>query len=139
MSDTETIILKKPKKPRTQKQIDATAKLVAANKARREAKALEKSGGKATEPVPEPVSEPVKKKCCKNCNKGKPCEKKEETPNEEVIERKPRKQYTRKAPVPPPQEHYLESESEEEEEELEHIQELAPEPRSFRIPRHMRN
>jgi hypothetical protein len=121
MSDTEVIILAKPKKARSEKQLAATAKLVAANKARREAKALEKSGGKAPEPVPAPV--PVKK---------------EETPIEEVIEKKPRKKYTRKAPVPPPQEHYLESESEEEE-DLEPVQEIPLEPRSFRIPRHMRN
>lgn len=136
MSDTETIILKKPKKPRSQKQLDATARLVASNKARREAKALVKSGASAPEPVPEPVPPPApaKKKCCKNCDKGKPCEKKEETPIEAVVEKKPRKKYTRKAP--PLEEHYLESESEEE--DLEAVQELAPEPRSFRIPRHMR-
>ena len=117
MSDTEIVILKKPKKPRSQKQLDATAKLVAGNKARREAKALAKSGASAPEPVPVPA--PVKK---------------EETPIEAVVEKKPRKKYTRKAP--PPEEHYLESESEEE--DLEPVQELAPEPRSFRVPRHMR-
>jgi len=42
MTDTEIVILKKAKKPRSQKQLDATAKLVAGNKARREAKALAK-------------------------------------------------------------------------------------------------
>ena len=57
---TETIILKKPKKPRTQKQIDATARLVASNKAKREAKALAKSGASAPEPVPKQTE--VKKK-----------------------------------------------------------------------------
>lgn len=137
MSDTEVIILAKPKKARSEKQLAATAKLVAANKARREAKALEKSGGKAPEPVPVPEPAPAPAKpCCKNCQKGKPCTKKEETPIEAVVEKKTRKKYTRKEPVPV-QEHYLESESEEE--DLEPIQEIPLEPRSFRIPRHMRN
>ena len=34
----ETVIIKKEKKPRTQKQIDATRNMLAANKAKREAK-----------------------------------------------------------------------------------------------------
>ena len=58
----ETVIIKKEKKPRTQKQIDATAKLVAANKAKREAK---KAAAAAPVAAPEPVAPvapaPVKK------------------------------------------------------------------------------
>ena len=49
----ETVIIKKEKKPRTQKQIDATAKLVAANKAKREAKKA------AAAPVAAPVAAPA--------------------------------------------------------------------------------
>ena len=49
----ETVIIKKEKKPRTQKQIDATAKLVAANKAKREAKKAA-----AAAPVAAPVAAP---------------------------------------------------------------------------------
>ena len=72
MSEVETIVLKKPKKPRSEAQLAATAKLVASNKAKREAKALAASGGKAPEKVPEPKKvsedkpiEPVIKKAKK--------------------------------------------------------------------------
>ena len=127
MSEVETVILKKPKKPRSEAQLAATAKLVASNKAKREAKALAASGGKAPEKAPETkVSE------------DKPVE---------AVVKKVRKPRVKKAPPPPPPvEHYIDedSESEEqyEEEEFEEIVEPEPEPlpvRSFRIPRHMRN
>jgi len=126
--NVETIVLKKPKKPRSEAQLAATAKLVASNKAKREAKALAKSGGKAPDPVPEP----------KKVSEDKPIE---------AVVKKVRKPRVKKAPPPPPPvEHYIDedSQSEEqyEEEEFEEIREPDPEPqpvRSFRIPRHMRN
>jgi len=49
----ETVIIKKEKKPRTQKQIDATARLVAANKAKREAK---KAAAAPVAAAPTPVA-----------------------------------------------------------------------------------
>lgn len=51
----ETVIIKKEKKPRTQKQIDATAKLVAANKAKRDAKKAAAAAPVAPVAAPEPV------------------------------------------------------------------------------------
>ena len=126
--NVETIVLKKAKKPRSQAQLDATARLIASNKAKREAKKLAAEGAKAPDPVPE-----VKKVS-------------EDKPIEPVV-KKVRKPRVKKAPpTPPPVEHYIDedSESEEqyEEEEFEEIVEPEPEPqpvRSFRIPRHMRN
>ena len=128
MSEGETIVLKKPKKERTEKQKAATAKLVASNKAKREAKALAASGGKAPEKVPEP----------KKVSEDKPIE---------SVIKKTRKPRVKKAPPPPPPvEHYIdedyESEEQYEDDEFEEVVEPEPEPqpvRSFRIPRHMRN
>jgi hypothetical protein len=129
MAEVETIVLKKPKKERTEAQKNATAKLVASNKAKRDAKKLLAEGAKAPDPVPEKT--PPKKK------ESKPT--KESKPIEAVVEKKVRK---KRVPKPPVVEHYLESESEEEEadEEYEPVQEYE-EPvqvRQFRIPRHLR-
>ena len=128
MSEVETVILKKPKKERTEAQKNATAKLVESNRLKREAKAKAKEGAKAPEKVPD-----VK-------------EVSEDKPIEEII-KKTRKPRVRKAPPPPPpveEEVYEDYESEEqyEEEEFEEIVEPEPEPqpvRSFRVPRHLRN
>ena len=104
-------------------QLAATAKLVASNKAKREAKkaAAEKSAAPVA-PVPAPVSEivvsePVKPKAVRK----------------KVVKKKP--------PPPPPSPPSSESESEEElpDPHFEEVKELPPPPRSFRIPRHMRN
>ncbi len=51
--NVETVILKKQKKPRSEAQIAATAKLVSSNKAKREAKALSKEAAKAPYNAPE--------------------------------------------------------------------------------------
>ena len=126
--NVETIVLKKPKKPRSEAQLAATAKLVASNKAKREAKKLAAEGAKAPDPVPEP----------KKVSEDKPIE---------PVIKKVRKPRVKKAPPPPPPvEHYIDEDSQSdeqyEEEEFEEIREPEPEPqpvRSFRIPRHMRN
>ena len=126
--NVETIVLKKPKKPRSQAQLDATARLVESNRLKREAKKLAAEGAKAPEKVPEP----------KKVSEDKPIE---------SVIKKTRKPRVKKAPPPPPPvEHYIdedyESEPEQYEEEFEEVVEPEPEPqpvRSFRIPRHMRN
>ena len=126
--NVETIVLKKAKKPRSQAQLDATARLIASNKAKREAKKLAAEGAKAPDPVPE-----VKKVS-------------EDKPIEQII-KKVRKQRVKKvAPPPQPVEDDVyddyESDPEQYQEEFEEIVEPEPEPqpvRSFRIPRHMRN
>ena len=128
MSEVETIVLKKPKKPRSEAQLAATARLVESNRLKREAKKLAAEGAKAPEKAPEP----------KKVSEDKPIE---------AVVKKVRKPRVKKAPPPPPPvEHYIDedSQSEEqyEEEEFEEIREPEPEPlpvRSFRIPRHMRN
>lgn len=129
MSEVETIVLKKPKKPRSEAQLAATARLVESNRLKREAKKLAAEGAKAPEKVPEPKKE-------------------ESKPIEEVVVKKPRKPRVKKVapPPPPPVEHYIdedyESEPEQYQEEFEEVVEPEPEPqpvRSFRIPRHMRN
>ena len=126
--NVETIVLKKAKKPRSQAQLDATARLVESNRLKREAKKLAASGGKAPEKAPEP----------KKVSEDKPIE--------EVV-KKVRKPRVKKAPPPPPpveEEVYddYESEPEQYQDEFEEIREPEQEPlpvRSFRIPRHMRH
>ena len=127
MSEVETVILKKPKKPRSEAQLLATKKLVESNRLKREAKKLAAEGAKAPEKAPE-----------KKVSEDKPIE---------PVIKKVRKPRVKKAPPPPPPvEHYIdedyESEPEQYDDEFEEIVEPEPEPqpvRSFRIPRHMRN
>ena len=52
MSEVETIVLKKPKKERTEKQKAATARLVESNRLKREAKAKAKERSKSTRESP---------------------------------------------------------------------------------------
>ena len=120
----ETVELKKtkPKKPRSTAQLAATAKLIAFNTAKREAKKA--AAEKAAAPVPEPVSEIVVSE-----------------PVKPVKPKAVRKKVVKKKPPPPPSPPSSESESEEElpDPHFEEVKELPPQPRSFRIPRHMRN
>jgi len=96
-------VLEKPKRVRTQKQIDATAKLVASNKLKREAKKAEELKNNAPTPVavvapvpvvevPPPVVEDV------------PVPPVVEAPPPVVVEvKKPKRKYTKKVKeVPPP-------------------------------------
>ena len=97
-------VLEKPKRVRTQKQIDATAKLVASNKLKREAKKAEELKNNAPTPVAVVAPVPVVEVPPPVVVEDVPVPPVVEAPPPVVVEvKKPKRKYTKKVKeVPPP-------------------------------------
>ena len=136
-------VLEKPKRVRTQKQIDATAKLVASNKLKREAKKAEELKNTVVinhaTPTPVEVVPPVPVVVETPVPPVPPVVVEVEAPKVEVEVKKPKRKYTKKVkevapkPITPPPTHYTNYAQNEESDYTSSSDDSTPEPKGISL------